>query len=316
MSNASDVNPFNYDVALSFLSRDEGLAAELSELLHNRFRVFMYTRQQESVAGTDGEKTLNSVFEAEARCVCVLYREEWGNTPFTRVEETAIRNRAYEEGYDFAIFIPLGNATPPRWLPRTRIWPNLERWGMNGLVAVVEKRILALGGLEQPETARDLAARLQRDIRRKGELRSFLYSWNGVRAAEAQLNQMISALGELVTGVSEEFPDLHLRFQGQQAEATVIGSGATLTVNWDSASNTLKGSNLTLTLYNNVARSANYWGSSHPEIARTLQFDFDRTPADELGWRDRENGRFFSTADLAERCLQLLLGQMRSTHFD
>jgi hypothetical protein len=61
------VNTFKFDVAFSFLAQDEGLATELSDLLQDRMSIFLYSRRQEDVAGTDGEKTFNAVFGVEAR---------------------------------------------------------------------------------------------------------------------------------------------------------------------------------------------------------------------------------------------------------
>ena len=60
---------------------------------------FIYTKNQEEIAGKDGENTFNKVFGEEARVVVVLYRKGWGNTSWKRIEETAIKNnRALIEG--------------------------------------------------------------------------------------------------------------------------------------------------------------------------------------------------------------------------
>lgn len=77
---------FEYDVAFSFHSQDQGLAVQLNDRLQERFRTFIYTEQQKMLAGTDGEITFNKVFGSSARVVVVLYRKEWGETPFTRTD--------------------------------------------------------------------------------------------------------------------------------------------------------------------------------------------------------------------------------------
>src|SRR5947199_9534189 len=91
--------------AFSFHSKDEKLAQQLSDLLSDRFTTFIYSEHQKALAGRDGEKAFNEVFGSKARLVVILHREEWGQTPFTRIEETSIRNRAFTEGYDFTVFI-------------------------------------------------------------------------------------------------------------------------------------------------------------------------------------------------------------------
>jgi hypothetical protein len=43
-----------YDVAISFLSQDEPLAQSLYEELSKNLLVFVYSKKQEQLAGTDG----------------------------------------------------------------------------------------------------------------------------------------------------------------------------------------------------------------------------------------------------------------------
>ena len=82
---------FEFDLAFSFHSKDEPLAQQLSDRLSDRMKVFIYSEQQKILAGRDGEETFNSVYGGRARVVAVVYRKEWGETPFTRIEQTAIR---------------------------------------------------------------------------------------------------------------------------------------------------------------------------------------------------------------------------------
>jgi hypothetical protein len=114
---------FEFDVAFSFHSLDEGLAIQVNDLLQDQFKTFIYSERQAMLAGTDGEETFNAVYGRKARCVVVLYRKEWGETPFTRIEQTAIRNRAFQEGYEFTLFVPSEKPpSVPTWLPKTRLW--------------------------------------------------------------------------------------------------------------------------------------------------------------------------------------------------
>src|SRR5689334_17468170 len=96
---------FEYDIAFSFVGEDEGLATQINDRIQDRYRTFLYSRAQEQLAGRDGEQKFNDVFGEQARTVAVLLRAEWGQTRWTRIEETAIRNRAFNQGYEFATFI-------------------------------------------------------------------------------------------------------------------------------------------------------------------------------------------------------------------
>ena len=151
-----------YDIAISFLARDEGIATKLYSELSSRAKVFLYSKAQERLAGTDGEIAFGKVFSEESRVVVVLYRDEWGTTPWTRIEETAIRNRGFEHGYDFCLFMPL-NTPPsvPTWLPKNRIWIGLDRWGIEGAASVIDARVQELGGTPRVESLGDMAKRVE-----------------------------------------------------------------------------------------------------------------------------------------------------------
>jgi hypothetical protein len=136
------------------------------------------------LAGRDGEEISNSVFRDRARIVVVFCRKEWGQTPFTRIEETAIRNRAFEEAFDFTLFIPTDNSPAvPKWLPKTRLYYGLTRFGLDGAAAVVEQLIQQSGGNPQIETVASRAARFQRAAEFKQDKERFEKSEQVVNAA-------------------------------------------------------------------------------------------------------------------------------------
>ena len=87
-----------YDVAISFLHKDETLASAINARLSEQFNVFVYSKRQEELVGTNGLESFREAFLAESRLVVVLYREGWAKTPFTRVEEQAIKDRFLDDG--------------------------------------------------------------------------------------------------------------------------------------------------------------------------------------------------------------------------
>jgi hypothetical protein len=186
---------FKYDVAFSFMAGDEGLATQLNDLLQERLSTFLYSERQAEISGTDGETSFNDVFAEQARCVVILYREGWGQTSWTRIEETAIRNRAHAEGYDFALFIPL-DAQPsvPRWLPKNRLWIGLDRWGAKGAAAVIEARAQDLGAAPHIETLEDRAARHARHTTFEGDKAEALSGNNGPPALGKGFRAIVEAL--------------------------------------------------------------------------------------------------------------------------
>ncbi|MGD8777418.1 MAG: hypothetical protein PVH88_00470 [Ignavibacteria bacterium] len=154
---------YKYDVAFSFLKEDENIAQKLNSLLKEKTETFIYTKRQDKIAGTDGEETFNRVFGQEARVVIVLYRKGWGNTAWTRIEETAIKNRALDESYDFTLFIPLDQPPEvPDYLPKTYIWYGIHKFGIDVVQSIIESKIQSEGGIIKPEFPEDIAKKNKR----------------------------------------------------------------------------------------------------------------------------------------------------------
>lgn len=185
---------FKYDVAFSFLQRDEPLAMQLNDRLQDWVNTFTYTEQQKVVAGTDGEETFHRVFGKEARIVVVLYREGWGQSRWTRIEETAIRNRGHERGYRFTVFVPLEDPPKvPAWLPAAQVWVGLNRFGIDAAAAVIEARIQDSGGQVHQESIEEHAKRIERAM--QFDKRREAFQWDeGVRGAQQEFANLKKAL--------------------------------------------------------------------------------------------------------------------------
>ncbi len=136
-----------YDVAVSFLARDEPTATALAGRLTGGLKVFFFPRNQEELAGTEGLESMRTPFLSESRVNVVLYREMWGQTPWTRVEETAIKDSCLDRGWSSLFFIVLDkNDKLPIWLPNTHVRYNLEDYGTEQAVGAIKARVQEVGG--------------------------------------------------------------------------------------------------------------------------------------------------------------------------
>ena len=170
-------------MAFSFLADDERLARDIAALLPPTLSVFVYSERQSETVGTDGMETFSNVFGRDARIVVVLYREGWGATKWTGIEETAIKTRVFDDGADFLTFIHLEKPKPtPLWLPPQRIWLNLDRLGIQGAASVTEEHVRQAGAIVREETAEENAERLRRERAADAERIRFLSSEDGVQA--------------------------------------------------------------------------------------------------------------------------------------
>ena len=128
-----------YDVAISFLSKDEAIASAINQKLSAGLEVFFFPRKQEELAGTEGLESMREPFVKDSRVSVVLFREPWGKTPWTRVEETAIKDACFERGWQHLFFVVLDRESAlPRWLPQTHVRFNYQDYGLEQAVGAIK----------------------------------------------------------------------------------------------------------------------------------------------------------------------------------
>jgi hypothetical protein len=298
---------YRYDVAFSFLAQDEALACQIRDLLQDRLQTFIFSERQREIAGTDGEITLSRVYGQDARVVVVLYRQGWGATPWTRVEETAIRNRAFDETYDFAIFIPLDQPPiVPQWLPRTRLWVGLNRWGPEGAAGVIEARAQERGGTPREESPEELAQRLSRQMAWKEQREQLLDSEEGVGLASSEAESLLQELQVLCDRITtEEGSKVRPALKRERRRCTLNCFRHNLYVEWHCPCvNALSGSRLTAILTELVPTP---W-SSREQTLSEMAFEFDVESDGRAGWRDSTAmRRLYTSKTLAVDLVKILI---------
>ncbi|MDA8117678.1 MAG: hypothetical protein M0000_09955 [Actinomycetota bacterium] len=311
-----DANQYEYDVAFSFVVKDEPLATRLDELLRGRLKTFLYSERQKEIAGTDGELTFNEVFGKKARTVVVLYRDGWGRTPWSRVEETAIRNRGHDHGYDFALFIPLDESPAcPEWLPKNRLWIGLRRWGLEGAAGVIEARVQEMGGEPHEESVIERAARLDQSLKFEAHRKQFLNSTAGVRAAADKFGALRTEIEQVLGAITESTSSIPMSLKSGGRQVVIVGFGLGLTVEWHpQASNTLDGAKLRVELWGGQPPMPGVIQIDTPPMLRKMEFDFDLLSSDDSSiWRGSDT-RVYTNKQLAEFLLDYFMDQGVKAH--
>lgn len=304
---------FKYDVAFSFLQKDEKLALQLSDLLSGRFKTFVYSENQAELAGKNGEQIFNDVFGEQSRIVVVLFRSDWGQTKWTRIEMTAIRNRAFEYGYDFTLFIPLeDNLTLPKWLPKTQIWFNYNRWGAEGATSIIEFKIQQEGGTEHKETVKDKAARLERAFDAQKKKEAFLNSVEGVNAANSEIQKLFDEIENLLKIIHEDKNYLRINFDrdhGGRAISILFGI-YNLHLEWyGMIVNTLQDHYLSFSLWQ---RPSFLRGESDEKKLYEYKIKFDVSTLGNYGWTTPNENHFCSSFEFAEYTVNTVLEKIES----
>jgi hypothetical protein len=89
---------YKYDVAFSFAGEDEAIANALDTRIRDRLVTFLYSERQKELGGTDGIESFSRAFRLESRLVVIIYSDKWSKNRWTKIEESAIKERFLEGG--------------------------------------------------------------------------------------------------------------------------------------------------------------------------------------------------------------------------
>jgi len=298
-----------FDVAISFLSRDVGTATALRQLLASTMRVFEFTARQEEVAGTDGLVTFRAVFGRTARLVVVLFRAGWGETPWTRVEAEAITDRFLREGPAFLLFVMLDqSAVVPPWVPEKRIRFNLEHYGLEQAAGAIKMRVEELGGSVGPESIASRAKRAEELQHYSAATAGLKSNENGVREVQAEAEALFAVVAKLAGDAAAAAPGLNLECRGDTRAVGVRSPRASLYIQLVvHYINSLRNAFLSVEEMKGgiilPGEQRHYLGDR--PVLHQDRYSPDRQLG--IGWGWRLNGGFHTSAELADRSIRRLI---------
>lgn len=307
---------YEFDVAVSFLYQDESDAQKIIDCLPG-ISSFIYKNRQEEIVGDDALLKFKKVFGYDARVVVLLFRDNWGKTPFTYAEEEAIRDRKFREMTEkFMIIINMtGKSKMPEWLSDRNVWYNLNEFGLKGLCGVIKKKVEERGGLSRPETLSEISDRKVREHQFIIRRNKFINSKEGVTAAEAEFRNLIDIIKFRVTEVNNELVNFNEdTSQSNWINFVIRGNLLTLSINW-----TLYLRNTLESEYENkyahldiqiLKRNINVRDIQDGNAFKKIyldSFNFDLFYPDIFGWRQTHKTAFIPTNNLAEMILRKMI---------
>ncbi|MDO9185232.1 MAG: hypothetical protein Q7W13_04400 [Bacteroidia bacterium] len=290
---------YKYEVGFSFLKQDESIAFDINDKIQDRLTTFIYSKKQEELGATDGERQFNKVFYEESRIVVLLYRDGWGHTPWTRIEETAIKNRAFDNGWDFLIVINLDpNSTLPKWIPQTYIWLDYPRFKSEGAIAVIDQRVKEKGGKTRVESIGDRADRLKRLRNLENEREAFLNSHEATQYAFSEMASIIQKIKSLKTLIEDPSTNLHLSISERTSHPPMFELGyENYCLCFNNSSGFESGVNygkLRVSLYT----KSGYRGLDYQEkMHKKIELKFDRNLIGQIGWSEFNQPNIFCTTE-------------------
>lgn len=302
---------FRYDVGISFLAHDEPLATQLYDRLSPHLSVFVYSKKQETLAGTDGLESFRSAFRRDGRVVVVLYRDGWGQTPWTRVEDTAIKERGLEQGWDWLLFVILdATSKPPKWLPETRVRMSLPDYGLDQVVGAIKARAQEAGSVFRKDSAVEKAERVERRATIRVEREQRLGSAEGVKAANEEVRSLFAEIERLVAVIRERSSSLGLQAGVDNPRCIITTGEASVALYWHQRyQNTLNDSGLAVREFIGRLALPQQSGTlvNQPEEILEQWYQFDLTPEHGWCWREQTSGQHVTSAALADYCVTRLL---------
>ncbi len=181
---------FTYDVAISFLMQDAGLASAINDKLSEGLKTFFFPRSQEELAGTDGMESMREPF-LRSRLNVVLYRPKWGHTPWTGVEAEAVKDACLENQYK-NLFVLVVEPTHdfPIWVPNNHVRFNYADYGLEQATGAIKSRVQERGGEYQPLTPLRKAELLRAEQEYQWD-RSSMSSQEGIRAIRSEAENLM-----------------------------------------------------------------------------------------------------------------------------
>jgi hypothetical protein len=216
--------PSDIDIAFTFLSRDLGLAEELARLLRDHVSTFVFSEHQKDLAGTNGVAQFTNIYQKRARFVVVLYREGYGQTSWTGIEEAAVTSRPLELGWDSLMLISLDGKVPI-WLPMSRLFAGIDAVGHQVAADAILGRFRERGQEGRPQSLVQYAVGISRQLASREEAELWQRSMESVDAAAEEVAALRHLLSEEVRAINEAAPDLRLSVGEQEHGVIAVRQG-------------------------------------------------------------------------------------------
>lgn len=298
-----------YDVAVSFLYQDIALAQALYDELSKELEVFFFPRNQEELAGTDGLESMREPFRSQSRLNVVLYRTRWGKTPWTGVEEVAVKESCLATSFKSIFFFVIEPTTEiPAWLPETHVRFNFADFTLEQAIGAIKARVQERGGHFRPMTPARKVALLrveddyQRDRRQVG-------STEGMKRIQQNVELLFSEIVGQLEPVNAS-GHLHIEHQikvrfGEMEQYCLLGMQRLgMSIVWfQRYSNLLDDAGLIVREFNeNAIIPPGHIRLQQPDVLKQEKYIPDVSRTREYVWRpEKRDGEMVATKDLAAK---------------
>lgn len=231
----------------------------------------------------------------------ILFRQEYGVTKWTKIEETAIRNRGYEEGYDFVVLIPTEKQiAPPKWLPKNRLWVGLERWGIKSAASVIEARVQEFGGIVKIETIADIAARNENRINEERKREQLLNSTEAILLFNEEVKKLKDLFKKQVEEIKSRTENWSIKYRENENNGVdILSYGYMLYFHfYQPWGNTIQDAYLFVAIYKGYSDKHGYFNDPFDahKLIDLAKLRLDINDLNEKGWSEKDTRKNFVTS--------------------
>lgn len=300
------MNDYKYEVAISCLKEDASLAQQLYDFLQPRVRsIFFYPHNQADLVARDGLEAFQGVFRRESRVVVVIYREGWGQTRWTAIEEIAIKEMCFDAGWS-RIVLYSEDEKIPKWLPQSYIWAG-KRYGLSALASVIEQKVQEAGGTVGEEDVVAKAQRIQRSLAAAKAREDRRFSEEAVQVAYRERKAVDARLAEVVTNLATPDPSGLLHGEKISGMYTVQTSDVAVAFYWNGNTvNSIQGDTLTLLMSTGPLR----YGWREDAKREVAKYELELAE-EEATWRwvEIERDLHYTSVELADEAVRRLMDE-------
>jgi len=299
---------YKYDAAFSFLQEDENIVTELDKLLRDRISTFFFPTKQKELSGKDGIEEFSRVFQSDSRLVVVFFRNNWGETKWTRIEETAIKDRGFEEGFDFCVFIVLDKTTVklPSYYPKSRIWIDIEQYGVKGAAAFIEARLQEEGGIVTPDNAITRAKSIEREIEYRNKRNELQSSPDYNKKSQTEVLLLFDEIRNIAKSINQSSENISMNIKEESNSIELGCYGIFLQINYGIDYNNRDYGLVLVVRYIEMFQNE-FHLTDYKELSKDL-YKLDLINLNEYGWTKISNREESSnTKNLADALLKNLI---------
>jgi len=298
---------YKYDVAISFCYEDENLALAIKDALKG-LDVFVFSKAQEDLAGTDGMQSFIDTFKSESRVVVVLHRDKWGTTKWTKVEENAIKDFCLNGGWDRLFLVrTAASSRLPKWIPDTHLYFDLVEFAFEELIGAIKARAKERGSRIEPESAASKGRRMAERHAFEAETLGLMRSIEGVEQSTEAVERMVNEISTQAAEISEA--GISIACGGGPTHFVMRADGVGLILNWQHYINSIEDSPLQFRIFRGTVLLPSERGRRlqfrDPVVREQFSILIDRTRA--VSWCMRESEE--SEALSPERTAELILSK-------